>query len=548
MLLAKKQGFVQNKGNVAFCYYRYSSSAQRDCSIDQQKEAAWKLADERDLKIEKEYEDRAISGTRDDRPGLQALLFDIQRLRPAYLILWKVDRLSRDKALCNDYKRIIKNAGCKIIYVAEYVPDCDDGSAVIVESIYEAMAQMFIEQHKKNVKRGLDHNAARCLYNGQKTLGYIGRPNQPFEIDPTTAPVVRKIFDDYASGIPMKVIMDDLNNKGIKTANGRNFTINSLRTILHNEAYLGIYRYGDVRVEDGMPRLVSDELFAKVQKLFDANKQNGNRKVKEKHPELIDEEVTFWLTGHLRCGCCGGFMRGTSGTSKQGKLHYYYTCINRHKKTCEKANIPKQKLESIVEYVLDELIHDGALRILIAHDCYEYHMMQSSGNNQFEASIRAQLKEVEKKLDNILKAIEAGIFNDTTASRMNELEEQKQMLLNEIDVIDTRKQYELTEESILRFLDSFFNEDNISKSFLLDSLIENIYIYDDKVVISMYYDDDKREININKMLETIASRNNVIGIMDNCEVSGEGLEQTLESLLNPDSKPKKRRKKSDSFQ
>ena len=127
MLLAKKQGLVQNKGNVAFCYYRYSSSAQRDCSIDQQKEAAW-----------------------------------------------KVDRLSRDKALCNDYKRIIKNAGCKIIYVAEYVPDCDDGSAVIVESIYEAMAQMFIEQHKKNVKRGLDHNAARCLYNGQKTLGYIG--------------------------------------------------------------------------------------------------------------------------------------------------------------------------------------------------------------------------------------------------------------------------------------------------------------------------------------------------------------------------------------
>ena len=84
------------------------------------------------------------------------------------------------------------------------------------------------------------------------------------------------------------------------------------------------------------------------------------------------------------------------------------------------------------------------------------------------------------------------------------------MLLNEIDVIETRKQYALTEESILRFLDSFFNEENISKSFLLDSLIENIYIYDDKVVISMYYDDDKREININKMLETIDSRNKVI--------------------------------------
>ena len=100
--------FVQNKGNIAFCYYRYSSSVQRDCSIEQQRDAAHKLADEHGYKIEKEYEDRAISGTRDDRPGLQMMLFDIQRLRPAYLILWKVDRLARDNKLSVEdyYSRI----------------------------------------------------------------------------------------------------------------------------------------------------------------------------------------------------------------------------------------------------------------------------------------------------------------------------------------------------------------------------------------------------------------------------------------------------------
>lgn len=542
--MAKK--FVQNKGNIAFCYYRYSSSVQRDCSIEQQRDAAHKLADEHGYIIEKEYEDRAISGTRDDRPGLQMMLFDIQRLRPAYLILWKVDRLARDKELCNEYKRVIKNAGCKIVYVAEYVPDSDDGSAVILESVYEAMAQMFIEQHRKNVSRGLNHNAVHCLYNGQKLLGYIGEPNNPYKIDPATAIVVQKIYEKYAEGVSMKEIIDDLKAKGIKSSRGNDFTINSLRTILHNEAYKGIYRYGEVRVEDGMPRLVSDELFEKVQKRFASNKQKGNKLVKELHPEIEQDATEYWLTGHIRCGYCGSSLCGMSGTSKQGKLHYYYTCINRRKKTCDKMNITKDVLESVIENVLTELTNDSALRLIIARKCYEYHLQQNAGKDLYETSLRAQLKDVDNRLDNLLKAIEAGIFNETTAERMKELEEQKQLLVNELDVIETRKKYELTEESVLRFLDSYFNEKNISKALLLDSLIENIYVYDDKIVISMYYGDDKREINIEDTLETIRNRKKVVDILDSDNQELVGLESKFEDMLEP-AKNKKKRKKSDSF-
>lgn len=89
--------FTQNPGNNAICYYRYSSEAQRDASIEQQRIEAHGYAKARGYHITKEYADHAISGTRDDRLQFQLMLYEVEKLRPAYLILWKTDRLSRDK-------------------------------------------------------------------------------------------------------------------------------------------------------------------------------------------------------------------------------------------------------------------------------------------------------------------------------------------------------------------------------------------------------------------------------------------------------------------
>ncbi len=89
--------FNQNPGRSAICYYRYSSDSQRDASIEQQQEEAVKYAEAHGLRIIKEYADRAISGTRDDRAEYNLMLYEAEILRPAYLILWKTDRLSRDR-------------------------------------------------------------------------------------------------------------------------------------------------------------------------------------------------------------------------------------------------------------------------------------------------------------------------------------------------------------------------------------------------------------------------------------------------------------------
>ncbi len=85
----RKKQFVQNDNNMAIAYYRFSSHAQNEQSIDQQRELAEEYAETHGLTIVKEYVDEALSGRDDTRPQYQLMLSEVKTLKPAVLILWK---------------------------------------------------------------------------------------------------------------------------------------------------------------------------------------------------------------------------------------------------------------------------------------------------------------------------------------------------------------------------------------------------------------------------------------------------------------------------
>ena len=506
--------FIQNPGNSAICYYRYSSEAQRDVSIDQQKDAAYEYAKARGYHIVREYEDHAISGTRDDRPAFQRMLYEVDKLRPAYLILWKTDRLSRNRIDAVIAKKRLRECGVKIVYVAESIPDDDEATQILMESIYEAMAHSFIISHRKNVMRGLTYNAEKALYNGIKILGYIGQPDHKYEIDDNTAPTVRRIFTEYVGGVPMQKICNSLNESGVTTNRGNKFTVNSLHRILTNRAYIGEYKFGKVCIPDGIPCIIDDEMFQKAQSRLEANKRGGKGAIKKLHPEIEIED--YWLTGKICCGLCGGTLQGVSGTGKRGGLYYYYSCKNHRKHACKLKNQRKGLLEKIVLYTLDDLINDLPLRILLAEKCYAYHQAQNNDNGAYEASIKAQLKDVESKLANIMKALEAGIFNNTTAERMNVLENQKNMLNDALLAEQNRKKYDLTLNDIVRFLNSLVGDVNNpdTRRKLLDFFVDKIYIYPDKMVLTFYYTDDRRELPFEETERLIDNQQKILSLMN----------------------------------
>ena len=140
MVRKKRQ---QNDNSLAICYYRFSSHSQNEASIEQQREAAHKWAEAKGYTIIREYEDRAISGTTADRPGYQQMLAEVSTLRPSVLLLWKADRLARDRHEVAAARKAMADAGCRVCYVAGNTPDSDSPGAALMESMLDGMADYY---------------------------------------------------------------------------------------------------------------------------------------------------------------------------------------------------------------------------------------------------------------------------------------------------------------------------------------------------------------------------------------------------------------------
>ena len=199
-------------------------------------------------------------------------------------------------------------------------------------------------------------------------------------------------------------------------------------------------------------------------------------------------------------------------------------------------------IEAIVLYVLYDLLHDPAYRIVISNACYEYHIRQNNDNGAYEESLKARLKEVEGKLANIIKAIEKGIFGDTMAQQMQDLESQKSMLNDALLAERNRKKFALKRSDILRFLDSFAGDlDNPeTQRRLLDSLIDKIYVYPDRLVITFRYSDDRRELPFEEMEQLLANSRTIESMLGEYrEAPTEATTKMRESLLGESDKSEK---------
>lgn len=488
--------FKQNDNNYAIAYYRFSSHAQNEASIAQQKEHAHLYAEKHGLTIIREYADKAISGTTDERPGFQQMLSEVDKLKPTALILWKTDRLGRDRYILTYAKKIIRDAGCSIQYVAEITPT-DTPESSLIEGILDSMAEFYSKQLRQNVTRGMRYNAQNSLYNGHKILGYTVDNTKHYIEDKVTAPVVQRIFMQYADGKPLTQIAVELNNQGIKTVLGHNFTVNSLRHILKNRAYIGEYHYSDIIISDGMPRLVSDELFEEVQKRFERNKH------KAKMPTAKEDAPRYWLTGKLYCGKCGATMHGMSGTSKSGKIHYYYACKNHRKHKCNLKNIQKDILETYVVWVLRDLIGDTENLASLAVDIVKYYK-NLNADNGYVSSLEVGLEEIQKGIKSLVKVMEKGVQSDEVIARLTELENRKRTLEEAIETEKLKQALVEAECSIQNYFNMYAHadfDDEETRNGILEYFVDKIYVYNDRLVITFYYSEDKTEIALDTLTE-----------------------------------------------
>ena len=480
-----------NDNSLAVAYYRFSSHSQNELSIDQQKEMAQSYANGHGFRIIAEYEDKATTGTTTERrDGYKKMMSELAQLHPSALIIWKTDRLGRDRYELTDARRRLRDAGCRIHTVAEPVHDADAPESSLMESIWDGLAEYYSRQLSQNVTRGMRYNAEHARFNGHTILGYKPDPDakrfKKILVDDDTAPIVQRLFKDYAEGKPLQQIVKELNEAGLRSVKDKPFTINSLRRILHNDAYIGTYHHGDVVIPDAIPPIITKELYDRVQLQFEINKRTATQQ-----KQLPEGSVRYWLTGKLFCGYCRHSMQGVSGTSRTGAAkHYYYYCSEQRKKRCHKKAIRKEQVEQAVIMLLKAIMSDDGNRAQLAVDTADYYQKYHVNNGYLE-SLENDLKETEKALDNLVRALEQGLFGETMRERMSELEARKRGLKEAIQTEKVVRAAMSDDHSIRAYYDRYAEadwDDPSVRDQMLDYFIDKIYLYDDRVVIIGWFE------------------------------------------------------------
>ena len=386
---------------------RYSSDNQREESIEGQLRECQAFAKKNDITLLEPYIDRALSAKTDHRPNFLKMIKDSAAKKFDVVIVWKLDRFSRNRVDSAHYKYVLRKNGVKVISATESISEGSEG--ILLESVLEGIAEYYSAELSEKVVRGLTENALKCKYNGGTLpIGYTVDENQFFQIDPVAAPAVLDAFKKYAKGATMQEITDELNIKGIRTVRGTKISLNTVTRMLHNRRYIGEYQYRDVVVPNGIPAIVSAKLFEQVQERAAANK-----KAPAKHK-------------------------------------------------AESSTLP---------------------------------------------ILRKQLDEIEKGIENLVNAIQAGILTASTKQRLEQLEAEKSELSVQILKEEIAKPT-VTKDDILTYLIKYrkLNMKQLDhRRRLIDSFVNAIYLFDDYLVITFNYKEGTKWVTFAEIEEAFGS-------------------------------------------
>ena len=257
----------------AVIYARYSSDNQREESIEGQIRECTEYAEHNGMTLLCSYIDRALSARTADRPEFQRMIVDSSKKLFDVVLVWKLDRFSRDRYDSAHYKRILKKNGVKVVSAKENISDGPEG--IILESMLEGYAEYYSAELSEKIRRGQKENALKCKNNGGNLpLGYVVGSDGVLAVDPLTAPLVTEIFTRYDAGETMAEIVKSLNDRGLRTKNGNPYKIGGLSIILKNRRYIGEYKYSDTIIPGGIPAIIEQDLFDRVQHRLEANKKS----------------------------------------------------------------------------------------------------------------------------------------------------------------------------------------------------------------------------------------------------------------------------------
>lgn len=454
----------------AVLYLRYSSNSQSEQSIEGQRRICRDYADREGIEIIREYVDRATSASHDTqrRVSFQAMISDARHEDFDFVLVYKLDRFSRDRYDFAHYKAKLKEHGIRVISATEALTDSPE--SIILESLLEGMAEYYSRELSQKVKRGMRESAEKRLAYGAATPIGLMVVDQKYVPDPSTKWIVEKAFRDYAAGSSLKTVAKSLSDLGARGQWGKKLGPQTIARMLHNEKYCGVYKYKDeIYDSDAIEPIVSREIYDKVQAKLAANAKLMRRKPKAPEDESL-------LKGKLFCGKCGASMVPSSGTSRNGDLHRYYRCGKRLRKSdCDKRGERKEVMEKAVLEDATRMLTDELIERIadLAVDAL--------GRPADEiGSLKKQIAQTETQIENFTSAIGQGIISQALLDKLQQAEQSKAEMLDKLSDLEAQRPAFSKEqiEFYLFQLKGQLDDPDFAKR-LIDTFVERVEVYDD---------------------------------------------------------------------
>jgi site-specific DNA recombinase len=400
-------------------YVRVSSErqAEKELSIPAQMKAIQQYCQENGWIIVTEYIERGKSAKTDDREEFQKMIAMAKRSNRPFdaIVVHKFDRFSRKRDDHVIYKALLNKCGVKVISIIEQT-EAETPQDMLLEGMLEVMSEFFNANLATEVRKGMTQNAKQGYNNGgtppygyrtehlalghQKTKAvWVLGPRE--EID-----IIRWMFNQYAyENAGYKKIASQLNQKGVPTQKGGQWSASTIRAIIFNESYIGRKCWNKqdyqtkgkkwrdrsewVITENAHPSIITKEIFDLSQQRAKARNNGGGV---THNPFQIKPNSPFWLRSYFYCDKCDSKMLGhsTSTTRKYGGQKYYLCggYMRKGKEFCEYISWRKEHIERIVTNKLRTTL----LRLTL--------------ENQLEEEINKHYNETHKQTFQAISALE----------------------------------------------------------------------------------------------------------------------------------------------
>lgn len=474
----------------AAIYARYSSDNQREESIEAQARAIKEYAEKEGIQIVKLYTDEARSATTDNRPQFLQMIQDSKLGLFDIVLVHKLDRFARNRYDSAFYKRELKQNDVRLISILENLDDSPE--SIILESVLEGMNEYYSANLSREVMKGMKETALQCKHTGGRPpLGFDVADDKTYVINEREAKCVKLMYELHSQGKGYALITDELNRQGYRTQTGRLFSRTSIYDVLINEKYKGVYVFNRtakkkngvrthrnskkeseiIKIEGGMPKIVSKELWDKVNNII-KNRKKGTNSAKE----------NYLLSGLISCGKCEGSMVGNRRRAGRNKTMYKtYECSTRKRnKSCDMKAVNKEFVE---ELVIDQLINDvfspPAINKVIK-DMSEYTEKQTNVISKDIKVLKDELTGIETEIGNMVNAIASGMFHPSMKEKMDSLEERKAIIQNRIKEAELQLEIHVPSEELIR---NYLEKDSDIKNKSLDEQKTVIQTFVSKVIV-----------------------------------------------------------------